>query len=390
MMIDSGAEANVISLKDWQTIEREREGGNAILYDVDDSPRLKLRAFGAEENLTVLKTFKAWIGPAKGRQPRTVATFIVTKEGTTSLLGRRSAKQLNVLKVGLSINTIQEEEKEEVGEFPTIPGQPVKFDVDESVPPVRHCYVSIPAHFRDPANKRLEWMERKGIIERVRTSPRWLSGLSAVPKGKGDFRLVVNMRGPNRAIKRQFHMMPRVEEIRVRLNGARVFTKLDLTNAFHHVALDEESRELTTFMAPNGMYRFKRLVFGVNCAPEIFQRIMEEILVDIPKVIVYIDDILIFANDAEELRNTTEKVKAALKASNLTLNTEKCEFEKESLTFLGHTISENGINIDERKIRDIAKFRRPKSVSELKSFLFRAAFHRAYGSAVEGIYERKV
>lgn len=88
-----------------------------------------------------------------------------------------------------------------------------------------------------------------------------------------------------------------------KLHGAQVFTKLDLKNAFFHIKLSENSRELTTFMTETGMYRFKRLVFGVNCAPEIFQRAMERILQGLSGVIVLIDDILVYADSLEALRN---------------------------------------------------------------------------------------
>lgn len=110
-------------------------------------------------------------------------------------------------------------------EFPSIPGVIIDFEINETVMPVRQQYVSIPAHFREPAMERLREMERSGIIEKVTESPRWLSGLSAVPKGKGDFRLVVNMRAPNKAIRRQFHRMPRVEEIRSKTGGRKMVYK---------------------------------------------------------------------------------------------------------------------------------------------------------------------
>ena len=84
-------------------------------------------------------------------------------------------------------------------------------------------------------------------------------------------------KGPNRAIRRAFHPLPTLDEIRVKLNGVKWFAKLALKSAFHHLELDEESRELTTFQTEQGMRRFTRLVFGVNCAPEIFQRFMERI-----------------------------------------------------------------------------------------------------------------
>lgn len=113
-------------------------------------------------------------------------------------------------------------------------------------------------------------MESQGIIEGVSQTPRWVSGLSLVPKGKNDFRLVINMRGPNRAIKRAFHPLPTREEMRTKLSGARYFSKLDIKSAFYHLELDDDSRELTTFQTERGMRRFDRLMFGVNCAPEIF------------------------------------------------------------------------------------------------------------------------
>lgn len=110
------------------------------------------------------------------------------------------------------------------------------------------------------------------------------------------------MRAANKAIKREYFRLPPINEMKAKLHGAKYFSKLDLSNAYYHLELDKDSRELTTFLSEDGMYRFKRLMFGVNCAPEIFQREMTRILKDFPNVIVYIDDILIFASSLSELR----------------------------------------------------------------------------------------
>ncbi|XP_062703931.1 uncharacterized protein K02A2.6-like [Aedes albopictus] len=202
--------------------------------------------------------------------------------------------------------------------------------------------------------------------------------MSAVPKGKDDFRLVVNMRAPNKAIKREYFRLPLIQEMKAQLHGAKFFTKLDLTSAFYHLELAKESRDLTTFLAESGMYRFTRLMFGVNCAPEIFQREMSRILKDIKNVIVYIDDILIFGNSIEDLRRTVAQVLQALRANNLSLNIEKCEFDKERINFLGHELDEQGFHIDEMKIKHIQKFREPTTASELRSFLGLASFISPY------------
>lgn len=371
LIIDSGAEMNVITEADWERIKAD---GSTQLYDLNMNPELNLRSYASTTNLFTVCTFKAWINVGKDQNRETFAEFAVVKGGIKSLLGRRTAMEMRLLAVGLGVNNL------EIGgkEFPCIPNVEVDFDIDEKVLPVRHAYVSIPAHYRQAANERLRTMEQAGIIEQVKEAPRWISGMSAVPKGKGDFRLIVNMRGPNRAIQRQFHQMPRIEEMKTKLVNSKYFTKLDLQSAFHHVSISEKSRELTTFMAPNGMFRFKRLVFGVNCAPEIFQRIMEGILNGIDNVLVYIDDILIYAETMQQLRDTTNQVTAALKRNNLTINEVKCVREVERLTFLGHQLSAQGLNIDEQKVNDVKKFREPRSLSELKSFLGLASYVSTY------------
>lgn len=377
LLIDSGAELNVLTTRDWETIESSQRDGIIALYDIDREPQLNVCSYASTASLHLTCTFKAWIKSNCETKPETFAEFAVVKGGSKSLLGRHTAMEMRLLAIGLQVNAVtnltNEPEK-----FPTIPNLIIDFDIDETIPPIRHAYVNIPAHYKEVANDRLKAMEKSDIIERVTAAPRWISGMSAVPKGKGDFRLIVNMRGPNKAIQRQFHQMPRVEEMRVRLNGAKCFTKLDLHSAFHHVTISEKSRELTTFMAPSGMFRFKRLVFGVNCAPEIFQRIMERILEGITNVIVYIDDILIFAETKGELRVTTDEVLKALKRNNLTLNESKCVYEAEKLTFLGHELSADGLNIDKQKIKDVEKFREPKTFSELRSFLGLASYVSAF------------
>ena len=172
--------------------------------------------------------------------------------------------------------------------------------------------------------------------------------------------------------------MPLIDEMKIKLHGAKFFTKLDLSNAYYHLELCKESRDLTTFLSEHGMYRFTRLMFGVNCAPEIFQREMCRLLEGIENIIIYIDDILIFADTLEKLRATTAQVLRILRAHNLTLNNEKCEFDKSFITFLGHGLDESGFHVDEAKVKAIKRFRPPTSVSELKSFLGMASFISPY------------
>ncbi|XP_055589807.1 uncharacterized protein K02A2.6-like [Uranotaenia lowii] len=148
-------------------------------------------------------------------------------------------------------------------------------------------------------------------------------------------------------------MAPLIDEIRIKLHGAKYFTKLDLTNAFYHLELSKESRDLTTFLSENGMFRYTRLMFGVNAAPEIFQREMCRVLEGIENIIIYIDDILAYADTLEKLRKITSLVLIALRKNNLTLNMEKCLFYQTRIKFLGHELDCNGFHVEEAKIKAI-------------------------------------
>lgn len=392
-LLDSGADWNVVSVDDWRTLRNRRREGRAVLYGIKEAPSEFARAFGSEKKIEAQRSFHAWVEAIGANKPRCFAKFRVVQGANRSIIGRETAIEMNLLRVGLGVGSggLEDAElysvegapgKEDGGEpklFPSIPDFVLDFDIDPSVTPSVKAFVNIPEAFKQEATKRLRAMEAQGIIEKVVEAPKWISGLSAVPKGKDDFRLVVNMVAPNRAIRRRFFKMPTLDDIKTKLCGSRYFTKLDLKSAYHHVVIGKESSKMTTFMTPDGMYRFCRLNFGVSSAPEAFQQKMEEILRDLLWfLIVYIDDILIHARDLHQLQSHTRTVLARLKEYNLSLNVEKCEFDKEKLEFLGHQVSENGLDISGKKVEDIKAFRSPRNASEVRSFMGTASFLAAY------------
>ncbi|XP_058810989.1 uncharacterized protein K02A2.6-like [Topomyia yanbarensis] len=374
-LIDSGADVNVIGGDDWNKLEMVHRSGSILLEPIEVSRNRGLRGYAASTPMSIECAFRSKIQVDGVDNPSVIADFLVVKGGSCSLLGRSTASEMKLLKIGADIFRL-EGEPEKV--FPKMPGVKVRFSVDQTIPPERNAYYNVPAAYREAAKCRLKEMESSGIIERVTSPPDWISGLSAVPKGKDDFRLVVNMRAPNKAIKRQYYRLPLIEDMKVKLYGAKFFSKLDLSNAYYHLELHAESRDLTTFLAEDGMYRFTRLMFGVNCAPEIFQQEMCRILEPVKNKIVYIDDILLFAESLEELRKIVANTLQILRANNLTLNTTKCEFDRSRIKFVGHELDENGFHIEETKIKDIRRFRHPTTASELRSFLGLAAFVSPY------------
>ena len=118
------------------------------------------------------------------------------------------------------------------------------------------------------------------VIEKVEGPTPWVSNLvvASKPNNPKDIRLCVDMRKANQAIKRERHVTPTIDDIILELNGSTMFSKVDLNKGFHQLVLSEESRNMTTFPTHVGLRRYKRLNFGVSCAPEIFQNEIRQAL----------------------------------------------------------------------------------------------------------------
>ena len=114
--------------------------------------------------------------------------------------------------------------------------------------------------------------------------------------------IYVDLKPLNESVKREVHPIPRVDETLAQLAGAAVFSKLDVNNSYWQIPLAKESHQLTTFITPFGRYCFNKLPFGISCAPELFQRRMNNILSGLEGVVVVclMDDILIFGKDEAE------------------------------------------------------------------------------------------
>lgn len=298
-------------------------------------------------------------------KPKNYAEFFVIEGSQKSLLSKRTAEDLKVLKVGLDVQNI--EVKNEA--FPKFPNVEVKLSIDSRIPPRKIAYLRIPVAMEEKVDQKILQMLHSDVIEPVVGPPEWISPLVVVPKGKDDIRLCINMKYPNEAIQREHYPLPMIDTFLNKLRGSTVFSKLDITSAFHHIELHPESRGITTFMTSRGLMRFKRLMFDINCAPEIFQRVMSEMLAGIEGVIVYIDDIVVAGPTKEEHDGRLQEVLSVLKENNALLNEAKCLIGVSELEILGFKVSAAGINPSDDKISAIQNFRKPETKEEVRSFL---------------------
>ena len=177
------------------------------------------------------------------------------------------------------------------------------------------------------------------------------------------------MREVNRAVKREKHLMPTTDDLTADLNGATVFSKLDLSSGYHEFELSPENRNITTFSTHVGLRRYKRLLFGINAAAEIFQNAIEEILAGLPGCKNISDDIIVFGRDQREHDVNLRGVLERLKQYNIRLKEEKCSFSQSSINFYGHIFTAEGIKPDPKKIHVIKAMNPPQSASEVKSLL---------------------
>lgn len=217
--------------------------------------------------------------------------------------------------------------------------------------------------------KKLKELESQDIIERVNEASEWVSPMLVKRKSSNEVRIIVDLREANKAVIREMHPLPTLEQMSRKIGGNKIFTKLDIKQAFHQVVLKEECRYITTFISPIGLMRYKRLMFGLSAAPELFQKVMDMIFADFPWLIIFIDDVLIPAKDSEELLARTKLVYDRLRQYNILLNSDKVESCVKEIDFLGYHISEQGISVSRSKLEAIEKMEKPKSAEELRSFL---------------------
>nr|XP_033948146.1 uncharacterized protein K02A2.6-like [Pseudochaenichthys georgianus] len=214
----------------------------------------------------------------------------------------------------------------------------VKLHIDESVQPVTQPHRRIPFHMRKRVESELNQLQEKGVIERISGPTPWVSPIVATPKPKNSdkVRICVDMRLPNTAIQRERHITPTVDDLIHDLNGAVVFSKLDLNAGYHQLELHPDSRYITTFTTHTGLWRYTRLNFGINSAAEVFQNVIQGVLHGIPNVRNMSDDIIVYGKTQEEHNNSLKAVFQRLREKNITLNADKCEYSKPELEFFGY------------------------------------------------------
>ena len=193
--------------------------------------------------------------------------------------------------------------------------------------------------------------------------------LIVVEKPNGDIRICLDIRQANQAILREKHPVPTVAETLQEVSYAKVFSKLDLNMAFHQIELHPDSRDITTFAAPDGLYRYKRLLFGVNMKGKKFQQIVWQVIKGCPGAYSLHDDLRVVGADDKEHDENLDRVMRKLEESGLTLNCDKCDIGVINMVYMGDVLSGEGLKVSSERVKAIVEAPTPQNQSEVRRFL---------------------
>ena len=371
VIIDTGASVNVLE--------------SSTYFALPNRPSLRpthtrVFPYGERSPLPVLGMAKFEVAY---NSERLQVTFHVVEGKGGNLLGYRAAEKLRILSLAAHVTTTKAGDGENFfvntyhdlftgnGKFTDTC---VKLHIDETVTPKRQPHRRIPYHIRKDVEIELKRLEDDDIIEKTDGPTPWISPIVVVPKKSGAVLICVDMREANKAVMREKHLMPTLDDLITDLNGATTFSTLDLRNGYHQLELHPSSRYITTFSTHVALYRYKRLMFGINSASEIFQNTVAELLRDLPGCRNISDDIIVYGKTVAEHNTNLTAVLDRLRTNNVRLNREKCKISRKTVTFYGHVFGAHGLRADPAKTSSITEAARPANASDVRSLLGMAQY----------------
>lgn len=253
----------------------------------------------------------------------------------------------------------------------------------QNVNPVYVKPYRLPHSLKPEVEKQIKQMLDDDIIEPSQSE--WSSPILLVPKKSDDknnkkWRLVIDYRKLNGVIQDDKFPLPNIMEILDSLSGAIYFSHLDLSQSYYQCSLKPESRPITSFTTGTGQYQMKRLPMGLKISPSAFSRVMSVAMSGLNCIncFIYLDDLVCFGRTLETHNKNLIDIFERLREVNLKLNPSKCQFLKTELLYLGHTISSEGIQPDQDKIKTIQSYPTPTNADEVRRFVAMCNYYRKF------------
>jgi hypothetical protein len=293
--------------------------------------------------------------------------FVIVEDGLTPLLSRKAAEKMELITVNYNkfelVNAVSSYVSKFLKAFSdrpgVLPGGLVHLTVTPGAEPVVRGARTIPESLKVNVKARLDELLANEIISPVEGPSDWVNQMSISEKKSGEVRLCIDPRPLNKVLRREHYKLPLLEDILPELHGARKFSTCDLKNGYLHCELDPASSLLTTFATPFGRFRWRRLPYGLKVSSEIFQKRLHQALEGLEGVRCIADDIIVWGSCEQEHEDRLQKLLQRCSDVGISLNKEKCIFEAEEISFMGHIISQGGLKPDPQKIEAVVKVKAP-------------------------------
>ena len=236
---------------------------------------------------------------------------------------------------------------------------------------------TIPYSFREATKIELQRLESEDVLERIDFSD-WAAPIVVVSKPSGKVRVCGDFKQLNQCISVDQHPLPKLDDLMEKLRGGVFFSKLDLADAYLQLELDDDAKKLCVINTPFGLYRYKKMCFGVASSPAQFQRCMDSLISELPGVAAYLDDLIITGKTEDEHWENLKRLLAKLQEHGFRVNLQKCEFLQNSVEYLGHTIDKQGKRPSESAVTALANLPIPQEVKQLRAFLGKVAYYNRF------------
>ncbi|MEE4247260.1 MAG: RNase H-like domain-containing protein, partial [Kangiellaceae bacterium] len=368
MELDTGASVSLISQQTHRKL-------SAVLPELQESS-MHLKGYGGQP-VEVLGEMSVSV-KLQGGDSKQLPLVVVAGTGS-SLIGRNWLKQLpidlhEILQVRQgqhpSITRLLDEYQDVFSDgLGHYTGDPVSFHRRASFEPKFFKARQVPFALKAKVEAQLSKEIEQGILKPVASSD-FASPIVPVLKSDGSVRICADFkRSVNLAVEPDTYPLPRIEELFAKLTGGKQFTKLDLSQAYMQLPLDEKAQEMCTINTSKGLLRYTRLPFGVSPAVGIFQRTIDCLLQGIEHAAAFIDDVIITGKtEASHLANL-QAVLQRLQRAGLKCRLDKCDFMRDSVDYLGHRIDASGLHPLQEKVKAITAAPVPQNQTQLRSYL---------------------
>ena len=196
----------------------------------------------------------------------------------------------------------------------------------------------------------------------------------------GSKRMCIDYKRLNHVTIKNKYPLPRIDDLFDQLNGAQIFSKIDLQKGFHQLRVKEANVPKTAFRTRYGLFEFMVMPFGVTNAPTFFMDLMHQIFSPFLDkfVVIFVDDILIYSKNEQEHEEHLRIVLETLRREELYVGLSKCSFRLPSISFLGHIITRDGISSDPKKVQTVRDWPTPKTAKQVKQFVGLAGYYRRF------------